>query len=118
LVLKAAKFSISRFPTLSKPWRRFCFTLYIFATFSDRRAEIGHGVFFTEQLTLYSAFFGKPNYDHFTERPRTSAEAPQKLRVERLPPPLGMPDLEPGFRAAFGDYSADGGLGCTGQASA
>jgi hypothetical protein len=56
LVLKAAKFSISRFPTLSKPWRRFCFTLYIFATFSDRRAEVGHGVFFTEQLTLYSAF--------------------------------------------------------------
>jgi hypothetical protein len=40
---------------------------------------------------------------------------PQKLRVERLPPPLGMPDLEPSFRAAFGDYSADGGPGMHGS---
>ena len=37
---------------------------------------------------------------------------PKNFESERLPPLLGMRNLEPGFRAAFGDYSADGGPGC------
>jgi hypothetical protein len=106
---KAANFSISRFPMLSRLAADFV-SRFIFAMFSGRWAEVGHGVFFTEQFTLYSAFWKTKFRSCHRAASNICRGDPQKLRVERLPPPLGTPDLEPGFRAAFADYSATAAL--------
>jgi hypothetical protein len=87
---------------LSKPCCRFCFTLLSSRCFPvvGRRSVTE---FSLPNSSRYIQLFGKPNSDHVTARPRTSAEATPKNYEAS------------GFRAAFGDYSADGGPGMHGS---